>query len=202
MRVLRAWLSYVLCVQAVIPSAWAQNAPAQIQIVVVDGEGAINNVGQRSTRNPVVRVQDENDKPINGAAVVFSLPTEGASGAFSNGEKTLIVTTDARGEVTASGLRVNQIPGRLQIHVNASYRGQTARANVTQFSMAVPGKSTGGGGAKTALVVLALVGGAAAGGAAYALRGKNGSGPASPPTAPLPNPIGIAPGAGTVGPPR
>jgi hypothetical protein len=201
MRVLRAWLSYVLCVQAVIPSAWAQNAPAQIQIVVVDGEGAINNVGQRSTRNPVVRVQDENGKPISGAAVVFSLPTEGVSGTFSNDEKTLIVTTDARGEVTASGLRVNQVPGRLQIHVNASYRGQTARANVTQFSMAVPGKGNGGSAGKTALVVLALVGGAAAGGAAFALRGKNG-GPAAPPSASLPNPIGIAPGAGSVGPPR
>jgi hypothetical protein len=167
----------------------------------VEGEGAINNVGQRSTRNPVVRIRDENEKPVAGAAVVFSLPTEGASGTFSNGEKTLIATTDARGEVTASGLRVNQIPGRLQIHVNASYRGQTARANVTQFSMAVPGKGTGGGGGRTALIVLALLGGATAGGTAFALRNKNGAAPAVPIPS-LPNPIGIAPGPGTVGPPR
>jgi hypothetical protein len=205
MRVLRAWLSYLLCIQTAMPAALAQNAPAQIKIVVVEGEGAINNVGQRSTRNPVIRVQDENDKPIAGAVVVFSLPTEGASGFFSNGDKTLIVTTDARGEGAASGLRVNEIPGRLQVHVNASYRGQTARVNITQFSMAVPGKRAGaggGGGSRTALVVLALVGTAAAGGAAFALRNKNGAGPLAPPTAPGPTPIGIAPGAGTVGPPR
>jgi hypothetical protein len=201
MRVLRAWLSYLLCIQAALPAVWAQNAPAQIKIVVVEGEGAINNVGQRSTRNPVIRIQDENEKPIAGAAVVFSLPTEGASGVFSNGEKTLIATTDARGEVTASGLRVNEVPGRLQVHVNASYRGQAARVNITQFSMAVPGKRAGGGG-RTALVVLALVGGAAAGGAAFALRNKNGAGPVGLPAAPAATPIGIAPGAGTVGPPR
>ena len=195
------WLSFILFVQVLVPPVSAQNPPAGIQIVVVEGEGAINNVGQRSSHDPVIRVQDEHAKPIAEAAVVFTLPTEGASGAFGNGEKTLIVNTDTRGQATAVGLRVNQIPGRLQIHVNASYRGQTARTNITQFIMAVPGKSVGGSSKKVA-IILAIVGAAAAGGAAYALSGGNGGSPAPSPGPPPVTPIGIAPGTGTVGPPR
>jgi hypothetical protein len=200
MKALCVWLSFLLCIEVLVRPAIAQNPPAGIRIVVVDGEGVINNVGQRSPRAPVVRVEDENSKPIAGAAVVFTLPTDGASGEFVNGEKTLIVNTDQRGDASATGLKVNQVPGRLQIHVNASYRGQTARANITQFNMAVPGKRAGGSG-KTALIVLAIAGAAAAGGAAFALRNKNGTGPAAPVTPPV-TPIGITPGTGTVGPPQ
>lgn len=202
MRILCGPLAAVLYLQAVAPHGWAQSPPAAIQLVVVQGEAAINNVGQRSSSDPVVRVDDEADKPVPGASVVFSLPTDGPSGVFGNGEKTLIVVTDARGEATAAGLRVNTLPGRLQIHVNASFRGRTARANITQFNMTTPGKRAGGGsGGKVALILLAIAG-AAGGGAAVALRNKNGT-PAAPPSpAPAPVPIGIAPGTGTVGPPR
>jgi hypothetical protein len=172
-----------------------------MQIEVVRGEAAINNVGARSSADPVVRVSDGSGKPLAGASVVFSLPTDGPSGAFGNGEKTLIVITDARGEAAAAGLRVNSVPGRLQIHVNASLRGQSARANITQFIMAVPGKRAGGSSGKVAVILLAIAG-AAAGGAAFALNNKNGGQAAAPPAAVAPVPIGITPGSGTVGPPR
>ena len=201
MRPLCVWLSCLLWIQVVLPPAWAQNPPAKLQIVVVEGEGVANNVGQRSAKDPVIRVQDENDKPVSGAAVVFTLPTEGASGVFGNDEKTLIATTDARGEASATGLRVNQVAGRLQIHVNASYRGQTARTNITQFNMAVPGKRSGGGGGKTAAIVLAIVGAAAGGGIAFALSNNKTPAPAGPAAPPV-TPIGISAGTGTVGPPR
>ena len=55
----------------------------ELNTVVV--EGAINNVRQRAARAPVVRVEEQNHKPIAGAAVAFTLPTGGASGEFSNG---------------------------------------------------------------------------------------------------------------------
>jgi hypothetical protein len=199
MKALCVWLSLLLFFDLFARPVFAQAPPARIQIVVIDGEGVINNVGQRSSRDAAVRIDDENSKPIAGAAVVFTLPTEGPSGEFGNGEKTLIVNTDNRGQAAAVGLKVNQIAGRLQIHVNASYRGQTARTNIMQFNMAVPGKRAGGAG-KTALIILAIAGTAAAGGTAYALRNKNGSsgGPAAPPV----TPISITPGAGTIGPPQ
>jgi len=58
--------------------------PASLNIVVVEGEGAINNIRQRVARDPMVRVEDNNHKPIAGAVVVFTLPTEGATGEFGN----------------------------------------------------------------------------------------------------------------------
>jgi hypothetical protein len=199
MRALCTALSYLLCLQAVLPHAYAQNPPARLDIVVVAGEGAINNVGQRSSRDPVVRIEDENQKPVVGAAVVFTLPTEGPSGEFSNGDKTAILVTDSRGEAAAVGLKLNQVPGKLQIHVNASYRGQTARTNITQFNMAVPGKRARGS-AKTIVAILAVAGAAAAGGVVASTRGSKSA--TAPTPAPVPVPITISPAPGTVGPPR
>ncbi len=164
----------------------------------MDGEGAINNVGQRAVHDPSVRIEDENQKPIPGAAVVFTLPTEGPSGEFSNGSKTLTVVTDDRGIAAAHGLKVNWVAGKLQIHINASYRGQTARTDITQFDMSVPGK-TAKGSNKKIWIVVAVVAAAAGGGAAAAFHGGSSSpagGAASTPA------IVITPGSGTVGPPH
>lgn len=201
MKALCSGLSAVICVQLVLPPAYAQNPPAELNIVVVDGEGAINNVGQKALHDPVVRVEDENHKPVSGAAVVFTVPTEGASGEFAKGDKSLVVTTDHQGQATAQGLKVNQVAGRLQIHVTASYRGKTARTNITQFNMAVPGKKAGGGSGKKVAIILVIAGAAAGGGiAAATLGGGKSSPPVSPPT-PVPS-ITITPGTGTIGPPH
>jgi hypothetical protein len=198
MKMLSIALSCVLLVEITIPPAFAQSPPSQLQIVVVEGEGAIHHVGQTSGQSTLVRIADEAGKPVAGASVVFNLPTAGPGGEFSNGSKTLIVSTDARGEAAVRGLRVNRTPGKLQIHVNASYRGRTARTNITQFVMEVPGSRAGGGSGKTILVLLAIAG-AAAGGGAYAITRKGNGGPAAAPAA---TPIGITPGTGTAGPPR
>lgn len=197
-RWLRCGLSYLLMCPWTIPSIRAQETPTpnQLSIVVVDGEGAINHVRQRASRDPIVRIEDENHRPIAGATVVFTLPTDGASGEFS-GSKTSTMVTDNQGQVIARGLKVNQNPGKLQIHVNASYRGVRSRTTITQFNMQVPGVKAGGSG--KIIAILAIVGGAAAGGAIAATHksGTAAGGPSIPAVS-----IGITPGASTVGPPR
>jgi hypothetical protein len=180
------------------PPLHAQSLPAELNIVVVEGEGAINNVRQRTAREPVVRVEDENHKPIVGAAVVFTLPTEGATGVFSNGGKSLTILTDREGIATAQGLRLNQAAGKMPIHVNASYRGLTARTSITQYSVLPPGaKASSGGGHGTLIAVLVVLGAAAAGGGAYFAthKGTTSSSVITPPTV---TPIGITPGTGTI----
>src|SRR3982751_4866145 len=114
-RTLSVALTFCVCSQLFSAPGLAQNPPEEIKLVIIDGEGAVNNVGQRSTRDPSVRVEDENQKPVAGAAVVFTLPADGPSGQFANGEKTLIVTTDDRGVAVASNLKLNQIAGKLPI---------------------------------------------------------------------------------------
>jgi hypothetical protein len=194
-RALSVALAFSICAQLLSTPVLAQTPPGEITIVVVEGEGAVNNVGQRSSKQVIVRVEDENKKPIDGAAVVFTLPTDGPSGEFANGEKTLIVTTDARGLAAATNLKANAIDGKLPIHVSTSYRGRTARTNVTQFNMSVPGKRAGGSSNKTLLIVLAVAGAAAAGGVVATTRNGNSAGS---PAAPAITPISITPGAGTI----
>ena len=175
-----------------------QTLPTEMNLVVVEGEGQSNNIGQHVSRPPLVRVEDENHRPIVGAAVIFTLPTEGATGDFGSGSKTLTVITDNQGEAAGKGLKLNYAPGKLPIHVNASYRGLTAKATITEYVVAPPGAKIGGGhGSGKLVVILVIIGAAAAGGAYYATH-RGGSSSAS--TVPAgPTSIGITPGTGTIG---
>jgi hypothetical protein len=178
-------------------------------IVVVAGEGAILDVHQRAGTDPVVRIEDQNHSPISGAIVVFTLPTEGATGEFAAGSKSLTVTTDAQGQAVGKGLKINQVPGKLQIHVTVSYKGLSARTNIIEFveGPAIHGTQGVGGhkGKGKWIAIVALIGAGAAGGAVAAMSGKNSSASPStvvtPPT-PTVNPIGITPGTGTIAPPH
>lgn len=184
-------------------------APPIINIVIVEGEGAINNVKQRVNRDPIVQVEDDNHRPIAGAAVVFFLPDQGASGTFVNGSRTLTVMTDAQGRAVAMGIRPNNVNGPMQIRVTASFSGATASAVINQTNVngsgggggssgAATTTSTGlSGGAKLAIILL-IVGGAAAGGIIAATHG-GGGGSSSTPVTP---PIVITAGTPTVGAPK
>ena len=183
-----------------LPQASAQNAGLKLNIVVVEGEGAINNIRQRTAREPIVQVEDENHKPIAGVAVVFTLPSQGAGGAFANGAHTLTVMTDNQGRAVAHGLRPNSVSGQYQIRVNASYQGQTATASIAQ-SNAVAAGAAGAASAGISgklIAIIAIAGAAAAGGAIAATRGGGGNTPAAPSTPATT----VSPGTGTVGAPR
>ena len=47
------------------------------RISVIDGEGALNNVVTKASREPVIQVTDANHKPISGAYVEFDRPVPG-----------------------------------------------------------------------------------------------------------------------------
>jgi hypothetical protein len=177
--------------------------PAALNLLVVEGEGAINNIRQRVSRDPIVRVEDDNHKPIVGAVVVFTLPTEGATGEFGGGAKNLTVTTDAEGLAKAAGLKLGGLGGKLPIHITASYRGLTARTTITQFIEVPPGVKPGNpSGHGKVIAILAAVGAVAAGGAAYAATRKSGSSSTATPPPSGPTPIGITAGNGTIAPPH
>ncbi len=167
-----------------------------LNIVIVEGEGALNNVKQRVNREPIVQVEDENHKPIAGAAVVFFLPSTGPGGTFANGSQTLTVTTDNLGRASAKGIRPNHQLGKMQIRVTASANGLTSSATITQMNVA--GANVGGGLSTTAkvLIVVGIAAGAAAG-AIVATHGGGGSSSGSTTTG-----VTITAGTPTVGAPH
>ncbi len=200
----KLWVNGLACafiLQNLVTPGYAQTVPTALNIDVVEGEGARARVRQRAGRDPAIRVQDESQKPVAGAAVVFTLPTEGATGVFGNGARTLTVLTDASGTASAQGLRFNQVPGKVQIHVNVSYKGLTARTNITQFSEAPAGYKIGGGHGKLAALLVMLAAGGA-GGAYYATRSNGTTAPPATVTPSAPTPIGISAGTGSISPPR
>jgi hypothetical protein len=191
-----AWTCIWLVLFPLFPvalSAQQAAAPAGgLTLTVIEGEGAVHNIRRRAAQNVVVQVAEEN-RPVAGAAVVFTLPNQGAGATFPDGSKTLMITSDDQGRAIARGLTPNNIPGKFGIHVNASIGGRTARTDITQFNMEV--RQDGGGGGKIAAVVV-LLGAAAAAGVVVALRKQtNNGGPITPP-------ISLTPGTGTVGTPQ
>ena len=175
-----SFLIWLLLLNLLSVPAWAQEPAPQLHIVIVEGEGAINNIKQRVNREPIVQVEDENRKPIAGAAVVFLLPGEGPSGTFANGTKTLTTVTDSQGRAVASGIRPNGQTGPLQIRVTASFSGQAATAVISQTNAVGAGggaAGAGGGLSGTAklLIILGIAGGAAVGGIVAATRGGGSS---------------------------
>jgi len=186
------------------PLAFAQDAPLRLNLVVVEGDGAINNIRQRTAREPIVQVEDQNHRPVAGAAVVFSLPSSGPGGTFAGGAHSLTVTTNAQGRAIAHGLTPNKVQGQYQIHVNASSNGQTASTTISQTNAIIAGAvgaAAGIGISAKLLIIIAAAGAAAAGGALYAtgaIGGGNNNNTNTPPA----SLVTISPGTGTVGPPR
>ena len=190
----------MLALQLVAIPVEAQTLPTALNVVVVDGEGATGPVRQRAPHIPVVRVLDEKQNPVSGASVVFTLPTEGATGVFGNGSKTLMVMTDQQGTASAQGLRFTETPGKVPVNVNVSYKGLTARTIITELSEAPAGYQPSKGGHKGVIIALLVVLAAGGGAGAYLATRKSGSPATTTPAGP--QPIGITPGTGTLAPPH
>jgi hypothetical protein len=195
------WLAPVLAVSISIPfapAAQAQNAAPMLNIVIVEGEGAINNIRQRTAREPIVQVEDENHKPVAGAAVIFAIANQGAGGSFAGGSHTLSVVTDAQGRAVARGFHPNNVQGQYQIHVTASHNGQTANANIAESNVLAAGAAAttaaaAGISGKLIAVIVVVAAAGAAGGAYAATHGGN---------TPTNSAVTITPGSGLVGPPK
>lgn len=170
-----------------------------LKILVIDGEGAINNIQTGAGREPVVEVRDEGDKPVAGAKVTFSLPERGPGGTFFGASRNVTMTTNEQGRATGSGFRPNMYEGRFQIAVTAQQGDRTATTTITQSNVlptggvnrAVNPKKKFGTGK-----ILAIL---AAGGIAAGIAATRGGGEKT--TTPVPG-TSITPGTVTVGTPR
>lgn len=160
------------------PQPRARTGVVGLKLLVLAGQDAINNIKQRTARDPVVQVVDENDRPVAGAAITFALPSRGASGVFANGARSMTILTDAQGTAAASGLTPNAVAGELPIQVSASYQGQTASAVITQTNAVAAGA---GMSAATIGIIGAVVAGAAVGAALALSGGDSTAAPAARP---------------------
>ncbi len=190
-------LVLILLLAAPAPVLWA--APPQdtgLKLLILEGEGAVNNVKQRSAREVIVEVRDENDNPIGGAVVMFTLPDRGPSGLFANGQKVATVTTGPDGKAQTLITQLNKAKGDMPIRVNASHQGLRTSAVITQANVAA-----GAGGAATAGILIGIVAGAGAAAAVALTQGGSEPATSNPGAPPRPRAT-VTAGSPTVGPPQ
>jgi hypothetical protein len=112
--------------------------PPSLQIAILEGEDVSNNIKERTAREPIVQVTDENHKPVAGAAVLFSIDSQGghAGATFAHGAKVFHGTTDANGNVTAHGFHPNGHTGQFHVNVTASKGQLVSHASIAQTNVA------------------------------------------------------------------
>jgi hypothetical protein len=145
-----------------------------VQLQVLEGEGATYQPGTRATRGITVLVTDEGGKPVNMASVSFRLPDQGATGTFSSGLRTEVVTTGPDGRASVWGMKWGTTAGPVQVRISAVKDQARAGIISTQYISEHAALTAGGqgefkashGGHKWIWFALAA---AAGGGAAFAL---------------------------------
>ena len=131
----------VVCLLARMPLVAQTNVASRdrLRIIPLEGNNAVNHIPTQAVTAPVVEVRDENDRPVEGAVVVFKLPGSGAGGNFGDGQASQTVITDIRGQAEAKNFQINATPGRFVIDVTASYQGRSGQLLVSQTnSMVLP----------------------------------------------------------------
>jgi len=180
--------------------AWPVLAQAPgLRIVVLEGEGSVNIIQQKTALKALVEVRDRNNAPVSGASVTFAVTGKG--GATVAGSQTVTVATNAAGQASLTGMTPAS-SGGLQISVSASSNGVTATTTITQTVFATAAAAAGataavaagaaaGGGLSTGAIV-GIVGGVAAVGGGLAVAGGGGGDDAgdapNSTTSPNPNP--------------
>jgi hypothetical protein len=149
-------------------------APSKLNINVIEGAGAVNNVRTRAPHELAVEVDDENDHPVPGAVVTFFAPNEGPGGSFIGDTQLLTVLTDQDGRAIASSYRPNGNIGDYKIQVTATYSGQTATTSISQSNQAPPVTAAKSKSNKKVLLIVAAAA-AVAVGAGAGLAGGHGS---------------------------
>ena len=181
------------------PQATSPPAPAKLNINVVEGAGAVNNIKTRAAREFAVEVADENDKPVAGAVVTFVAPNQGPGGAFAGDTQLLTVMSDQDGRAVAGSYRPNSAVGDYNIQVTATFGGETASATISQSNRALAVAAVKKSNKK--VLILVAVAAAVAVGAGAGLAGGHGSSSSNSASATPTATLGVGSGV-TVGPPH
>jgi hypothetical protein len=183
-------------------AAGADQRPLQIN--VLEGEGAFNDIKKGVGKAPVVEVKDDTGRAVENAKVVFQLPDTGAGGTFLDGSRTFVATSDRQGRAAAPVLKPNKIEGSFAIIVTASKDGNSGHAQIRESNTLAGGSmaKAGGGGHGTALKIILAAASLGTGVAILASRsgGSSNSGGSTGGTAATPTSLSV--GTVTIGGPR
>ncbi len=186
-----------------LTSGFAQEepkVPSKYKLTVVEDASKFRR-GQkgRVSSQAVVKVTDENDKPVAGVAVLFSIQQVGTPATFTAGTSTSLVTTNAAG-LASSGSFTAASGTSFTINATASVPGGAISAAVPVTTAAVAAAAGISAAAVAGIIVGVAAAAVGAGVAVTRAGGDSGSGPAVP-SGPR-GTISLGAGGVTFGPPR
>jgi hypothetical protein len=128
--------------QAATPPATPPQTPAQLpveqslKVRVLAGNGEMNDLEKHVMAPLVVQVVDQNERPMDGADVVFRFPISGPSATFPGGKASVTVRTNGTGQAPALNWMANGQVGAFEVHVNATYGNQVGETTVSMSNVA------------------------------------------------------------------
>lgn len=118
---------------AAAPDAGAGLPPAPLRIIVLEGNDGQNSIPLGRSVTPIVEVRDDRDRVVEGATVEFKLPVSGPGGTFPGNRTFFSMRTNGQGQAAAPFI-VNNIPGRFEIVVTATFGNREGRATIRQVN--------------------------------------------------------------------
>jgi hypothetical protein len=173
-----------------------------LKVTTLAGNKAMNDLERGLMAPLVVQVLDQNDRPVEGAEVVFRFPLNGPGATFRGGNTSQTVHTNGQGQAAAMNWTANNRVGTFEVHVTAAYGNQlgettVSMSNVTRIVDEGKGAKKGAKWYSSKWVKIALIAGGAATVVGIVLATRGGS--SSTTTVPT---ITITPGSPTVGGPH
>ena len=173
----RRFLTVLLC-PWMFATPMIAGQQAGLKVIVLRGSGVENVINEVPPEPFSVRIVDATDRPVSGATVAFTAPSNGPGGTFPTGTSFTTIT-DEEGRALGLLYRPNSIEGSYTIQVRVEYLGQSAMAIIRQSNVLVNKTKV----TNRRKVLIAAVAGAGAVIAASALGG-GGSGSSPTPARP------------------
>lgn len=175
-----------------------------LKVVALAGKGEANDLQRHVMAPLVVEVLDQDDRPVEGAEVVFRFPINGPSATFPDGKTSRSVHTNGQGQAAAMNWAANNQVGSFEVHVTATYGNQVGEINIPMSNadrvVVENARSTAkrGGWWSPTWVKAAIIGGtvALAAGVFLATRGGGSKSTSTPTT------VTITPGSPSIGGPQ
>jgi hypothetical protein len=148
LAVLLAWPPGVSAQQPAAPEQAKPPAPLptaqNLRIIVLAGKGGLNDLEHKVMSPLVVQILDQNDRPVDGAEVVFRFPLKGPSATFPNQEGSRTFRSNGEGEAAAVGWAANGQTGNFDVHVTATYGNQSGEATIPMSNVTRIVETSGG----------------------------------------------------------
>jgi hypothetical protein len=121
--------------QALSPTAAQGQNIQNLKVVALAGDRENNDLERRMMAPLVVQVLDQDQRPVEGAEVVFRFPSSGPGATFPNQQNSKTFRTNADGQAAAVGWVANSQTGAFQVKVSATRGNESGETTISMTNV-------------------------------------------------------------------